>query len=111
MVAVGPIPGNTPISVPRSAPSRQKPRLVGVSASLNPSMSRSRNSTIRSSEGPDGHLDAKTDDEDEGSEGRQSGCEQEHLTPPGLAVCKASDQQQPSGRGHEAELLGNKGKA
>ena len=41
MVAVGPIPGSTPISVPSNAPSRQNPRLAGVIASLNPSIKRS----------------------------------------------------------------------
>jgi hypothetical protein len=48
MVAVGPIPGRTPIRVPSSAPSRQKARLAGVIASPNPSMSRSKNSICSS---------------------------------------------------------------
>src|ERR1044072_359558 len=37
MVATGPMPGSTPISVPSSAPMRQKPRLESVSACSNPS--------------------------------------------------------------------------
>jgi hypothetical protein len=41
MVAVGPIPGSTPISVPSSAPSRQKARFAGVIASPKPSINRS----------------------------------------------------------------------
>ena len=36
MVVIGAIPGSTPTSVPISAPSRQKPRLAGVSATAKP---------------------------------------------------------------------------
>ena len=36
MVAVGPIPGSTPTSVPRSTPMKQKMRLVGLSAVWKP---------------------------------------------------------------------------
>ena len=36
MVVIGAMPGSTPTSVPISAPSRQKPRLAGVSATAKP---------------------------------------------------------------------------
>ena len=36
MVVIGAMPGSTPTSVPISAPSRQKPRLAGVSATEKP---------------------------------------------------------------------------
>ena len=36
MVAIGPMPGSTPISVPISAPRSAKPRLAGVSATPKP---------------------------------------------------------------------------
>ena len=36
MVVIGAMPGSTPTSVPMSAPSRQKPRLAGVSATAKP---------------------------------------------------------------------------
>ena len=36
MVAIGPIPGSTPISVPMRQPSRQRPRLVLVKATEKP---------------------------------------------------------------------------
>ena len=45
-VAVGPMPGKTPISVPRSAPIKQNKMLVGVRASEKPSIKTSRNSMI-----------------------------------------------------------------
>src|SRR6478672_3413777 len=36
MVASGPMPGSTPISVPTSAPIRHSPRLIGVTATEKP---------------------------------------------------------------------------
>src|SRR5258705_524917 len=36
MVAIGPMPGRTPISVPMSAPTSANPRFAGVSATANP---------------------------------------------------------------------------
>ena len=36
MVPTGPIPGNTPISVPMNTPMKQKTRFIGSSATLNP---------------------------------------------------------------------------
>jgi len=36
MVASGPTPGNTPISVPTNAPIRHRNRFIGDSATLNP---------------------------------------------------------------------------
>src|SRR3954466_11881174 len=38
MVATGPMPGNTPISVPRMQPTRQYSRLIGVMATPKPVM-------------------------------------------------------------------------
>src|SRR5216684_796863 len=45
MVAIGPMPGRTPISVPISAPASAKNRLAGVSATPNPTL-RLLNSSI-----------------------------------------------------------------
>jgi hypothetical protein len=36
MVAAGPIPGRTPISVPTKQPAKQSRRFMGVTAMLNP---------------------------------------------------------------------------
>ena len=38
IVAVGPIPGRTPIRVPINTPAKQAKRLVSVNAVLNPKM-------------------------------------------------------------------------
>src|SRR5205085_11511964 len=50
MVASGPMPGSTPISVPTSAPTRQSPRLVGVTAIEKPNQRFAKRSMGRSSE-------------------------------------------------------------
>ena len=44
MVAIGPMPGSTPISVPTMAPMKAKPRLAGVSATPKPIARLSKNS-------------------------------------------------------------------
>src|SRR5262245_19821066 len=36
IVAIGPMPGSTPIAVPSMTPMKQKPRLTGVTAAPNP---------------------------------------------------------------------------
>src|SRR5688572_16236888 len=50
MVAIGPIPGSTPISVPTRQPNRQKPRLIGVAAAPKPVARLAKRSM---SDGPD----------------------------------------------------------
>ena len=44
MVAIGPMPGSTPIKVPTMAPTKAKPRLAGVSATPKPMARLSKNS-------------------------------------------------------------------
>src|SRR5215813_9865257 len=63
MVAMGPMPGSTPISVPTMAPMKAKPRLTGVSATANPT-ARLWNSSMTLPLGPDGNRQAEADDED-----------------------------------------------
>src|SRR3954454_13527213 len=63
MVAMGPMPGSTPISVPTMAPMKAKPRLAGVSATENP-MARLWKSSMTLPLGPDGNRQAEADDED-----------------------------------------------
>ncbi len=48
IVAVAPMPGSTPISVPSSTPIRQKPILVRVEAVAKPSARLSRSSMVAS---------------------------------------------------------------
>src|SRR5215213_4385724 len=53
-VAVGPIPGSTPIRVPSSTPTKQKARLSGVSAVSKPSARLARRSiSAGASSGPE----------------------------------------------------------
>src|SRR6185503_16083478 len=59
IVASGPMPGSTPISVPRKQPTKQNQRFCRVSATLNPSirllkrsMSHPRDQRIREAEAP-----------------------------------------------------------
>src|SRR5438067_13174056 len=47
IVAKGPMPGSTPISVPTSAPIRQSPRLVGVTATPKPNQRFAKMSMMR----------------------------------------------------------------
>ena len=64
MVAIGPMPGSTPISVPIRQPNRQKPRLTGVTAAPKP-VARFCTSSIRTprSERLTEHLDEQHDAE------------------------------------------------
>src|SRR5881394_2847563 len=50
IVAKGPMPGSTPIRVPTSAPIRQSPRLVGVTATPKPNQRFAKMSMMRPSE-------------------------------------------------------------
>src|SRR5262245_66359981 len=63
MVAMGPMPGSTPISVPTMAPMKANPRLIGVSATENPT-ARLWKSSMTLPLGPDGNRQAEPDDED-----------------------------------------------
>src|SRR4249919_3688440 len=63
MVAIGPMPGRTPIKVPTIAPMNAKPRLAGVSATPNP-MARLSMNSIRLPVGPDRDGEPQPVDED-----------------------------------------------
>src|SRR3954462_3807772 len=63
MVAIGPMPGSTPIKVPTKAPTKAKPRLAGLSATPYPMARLSRNS-IALPIGPDRDGEPQPDDED-----------------------------------------------
>src|SRR5262249_6475004 len=63
MVAIGPMPGRTPISVPISAPASAKNRLAGVSATPNP-VTRLSSSSIALPIRPDRDRQAEPEDED-----------------------------------------------
>src|SRR5262245_55945750 len=63
MVAMGPMPGSTPISVPTMAPMNANPRLTGVNATENPT-ARLWKSSMTLPLGPDGNRQAEADDKD-----------------------------------------------
>src|SRR5512140_916177 len=65
IVATGPMPGSTPISVPSNAPISAYNRLIGVSATPKPSARCEKISTRRPLllQGPDRQLQLQADDE------------------------------------------------
>src|ERR1700751_1694842 len=74
MVAIGPMPGRTPISVPISAPASAKNRLAGVSATPKP-VTRLLSNSMALPLGPDRDREAKPEDEDRpGQHDKHSGC-------------------------------------
>src|ERR671937_420757 len=72
MVAIGPMPGSTPISVPISAPASAKNRLAGVSATPNPVV-RLLMSSIGLPVRPDRDGEAEPQDEDRPGQHDQNG--------------------------------------
>src|SRR5262249_52817198 len=74
MVAIGPMPGRTPISVPISAPASAKNRFAGVSATPKP-VTRLLSSSIALPLGPDRDRKAEPKDEDRpGQHDQHDGC-------------------------------------
>src|SRR5439155_20806301 len=78
MVAIGPMPGSTPISVPISAPASAKPRLAGVAAMPKP-VARLSSSSIGSKIRPDGDGQSEPLDEDGPGEDDQAERRKQHL--------------------------------
>src|SRR5215831_6854428 len=79
MVATGPMPGSTPISVPSRQPTRQKNRFCRLAAALKPTIRLPRMSISAASE----HRDrlAQAIDEDQHAEDREADPERECLLP------------------------------
>src|SRR5215471_6939146 len=66
IVATGPIPGRTPMSVPTNTPTKHARRLPGARVTVKPYARLARRSTRRSeAPEPDGEVDAQPDLEDE----------------------------------------------
>src|SRR5687767_5246659 len=84
MVATGPMPGSTPISVPRMHPTRQYSRLVKVKATPKP-VARLWNSSMavcsstRNESRPDLDLELERPDEGHVAAGRQDGRQHQHV--------------------------------
>src|SRR5918994_2109537 len=96
MVAVAPIPGSTPISVPRSTPMRQKPRFASVVAVEKPSARLSRSSIFISSqwqpraETPERQAERVAEDEE--CKQRQAGRQHDRGERPHAAAGKGCNQ-------------------
>src|SRR5919106_2742588 len=85
MVVIGAMPGSTPTSVPISAPSKQKPRLAGVSATAKPVarfVNKSMGVTRSQLPPPGGHRQTERLDEQQHREGREHDGQHDVLTQP-----------------------------
>src|SRR5439155_12639980 len=102
MVAIGPMPGSTPISVPISAPASAKPRLAGVAATPKP-VARLSRSSIGSEIRPNRDGQSEPLDEDRPGEDDQAERREQHLPRLDPARGQAADGDQQQDRDHEAE--------
>src|ERR1700693_2396688 len=102
MVATGPIPGRTPISVPTRAPIKAYRRLIGVSATPKPRARWLNKSMVDSSvrPGPERQLQIQAEYEDTGRErGKKNSADQSFLRPE-LGARRARGKDQPDRRHH-----------
>src|SRR5687767_10039694 len=81
MVAIGPMPGSTPISVPTMAPMKANARLAGVKATPKP-MARWSTNSIALPVRPDRNGEAQPRDEDRPAEHDQAKCRERHFERP-----------------------------
>src|SRR6185295_19445802 len=82
IVAKGPMPGSTPISVPTSAPIRHSPRLVGVTATEKPNQRLAKRSMVRPLEPrPELQRQIEPVGEQQRAEQRQHGAPDQRLDP------------------------------
>src|SRR5437773_4432311 len=84
IVATGPMPGNTPISVPSITPIRQYRRFHPFSATLKPSdrFEKRDSMALLQDAGPDVHRQPESAHEREDREDRQRDSEDGHFLPP-----------------------------
>src|SRR3972149_1430043 len=94
IAGIGPIPGSTPISVPRRQPSSASPIFLNVAAAVNPVARLLRKSNSISAAPPRRKRLAERIDENDDGEDRQARAEYEHLSQIHVAVRIASDQRQ-----------------
>src|ERR1700749_2117595 len=104
MVAIGPMPGSTPIKVPTMAPRNAKPRLAGVSATPKP-MARLLKNSMRSQFRPQRDREPQPRDEDRPRQddqhhGRNCGFEWPQRT-----RRERADADQQHDRNHQPELF------
>src|SRR5262249_41311287 len=109
MVATGPTPGRTPISVPSSTPIRAYSRLSGLTATPKPRMRLWKRSMRASAERECGraHREGQRQafHEDQVREQDEDDEEDEDLFPFELVAAVGADEDQGRGRAHQAERL------
>src|SRR5215472_9023703 len=105
MVATGPMPGRTPISVPTSAPINAYMRLNGVSATPNPVARWLIRSIAAGSArpGPDRQLQLEADHEHADGERRQQDGADGSLLEPEFVACRAGEDDEHDRRQHQPE--------
>src|SRR5436305_15147848 len=104
MVAIGPMPGNTPISVPIRHPNRQNTRLRGVAAAASP-IPRLCRMSISEAPIPDRQRLAQQAHEQNGAQDGQADGENGRLDPPHLRACEGSDDSRDHDGGSKAKAL------
>src|SRR5215213_3615087 len=104
IVASGPMPGNTPISVPTSAPMRQRPILVGVTATPKPNQRFAIRSMLRSSEPwPELQRKVQSPREQQRAEYREHRGPYQRLEPAELVCGVSRHDERHKAREHEAK--------
>src|SRR6266540_3003579 len=107
IVATGPMPGSTPISVPSSTPTNAYSALTGVSATENPSARCEKSSIARSSARPrpDRQLQLESDHEHADGESCEQDTRDQRLLRPELVACRARRDDQHDGRNRNADRI------
>src|SRR5437763_282453 len=110
MVATGPMPGSTPISVPSRQPISAKNRLIGVTATPKPMTRLWKSWSIvapRSAEvlGPDRERQRQSFHEHEHREHDEDDEEDDHFLPLELMAARGADEHERRGRDDQAERL------
>src|SRR5262245_55399423 len=107
MVAIGPMPGSTPISVPTSAPMSAKPTFAGVSATPKP-VARLLRSSIRLPDRPHRDRQTETENEDRPRQDRKPERGGDRLHRLDSARRQRTDPDQQQDRQNKPELLDGK---
>src|SRR5262245_15812227 len=104
MVATGPTPGSTPISVPTKAPIRQNRTFIGESATAKPWARLAKRSMAAPSEPrPERERQVEAVHKQEGAEDRERGRPGQRFAPAHLGRGSGGDHQRDEARKHEPE--------
>src|SRR4051794_28238482 len=100
MVAIGPMPGSTPISVPTSAPVSAKPRFASVRATEKPVARLPSICSMRLPVRPDRDRQPEAEDEDDPGQHAHAGSRRERLPELEIARRQARHREQDENRKH-----------